>query len=229
MYHKPDLNEALSTQERPMWYVNSDAVEFWERDEAVEKLQDIALESMVTTTRWRTIEDPRGKTCFYNLKTGHIQYDPPRSVPWRYAANTLAKAFPVQDSDEEHAGVETTAAGPKSPERRKTKRGTRKSHTRKATLKMGDTIDPWADDDEEDSDDGFPPTRTIRVARGAHGTARFTARAGNDPARFVPRTRQERMERSKKAGWSSAIALGNSDTAFAGATESAPTSRYALG
>jgi hypothetical protein len=147
MYHKSDLNENLSTQERPMWYATEDAKEFWERDEARDVLQECAMESMVSQTRWRTVTDPSGATCFYNLKTGDITYDPPKSVPWRYAAETYAKAFPPinDEEDDPEDKKKSTSQLAKS----KTKGMTRKQKTAQKQATTGRSALPGAVVDDE--------------------------------------------------------------------------------
>jgi len=207
MYHKADLNENLSTQERPMWYASEDSYEFWERDEAREVLQEAAMESMVSQTRWRTITDPLGKKCFYNLKTGDITYDPPKSVPWRYAAETFAKSFPPLENEEEDPKKKKTDG--QSMTKQKTR--TRKQKTKQMSMQssMGGSGLPGAvdddDDDDDDEDDGLPPTKTLRVSRDPQGTARYAARLGNDAAtqRYLGRT--ERKEKMKKVGFAAVL------------------------
>merc|ERR1719261_961403 len=141
-----------------MWYVSDDAHEFWEREEARDVLQECALESMVSQTRWRTVTDPSGAKCFYNLKTGDITYDPPKNVPWRFAAETYAKAFPPVD-DEDEDQEETTNSNVQLT-KAKTKGITRKQKTMQKQATAGRSGLPGAVEDEpgdeDDSDDGLP-------------------------------------------------------------------------
>jgi hypothetical protein len=214
MYHRPDLNEQLSTQERPMWYMNDDAPEFWEREEAKDVLQELAMESMVSQTRWRTITDPNGEKCFYNLKTGETRYNPPKAVPWRYAAETFAQAFPPLDNDEQIPRKGSTDKSGSPMLKQKTKGKTRRMKTLKkqptsdrllaSPKPPGAVSDPSEDDD--DDDDGLPPTRTLRVSRDPKGSARYVARARNDitTQRYIDR--KERREKSMpKANFSAAM------------------------
>jgi hypothetical protein len=215
MYHKPDLNEHLSTSERPMWYVDDEAPEFWEREEAVELLQEMAMESMVSQTRWRTITDPQGDKCWYNLKTGEIRYEPPKAVPWRYAAETFANAFPpVENMDEEESpGLKRRSTlktgSPMLNTLQKARAKTKKMKTldKQTSFQLPGAVE---DADEDDSDDdGLPPTKTLRVSRERTGTARYLARPGNDitTERYVDR--QERRGKAQKVTFATAIDFRN--------------------
>merc|ERR1711937_1023066 len=139
-----------------MWFAGEDAYEFWERDEAREVLQEFALESMVSQTRWRTVTDPNGCKCHYNLKTGDITYDPPKSVPWRYAAETYATAFPPLENDDEDT-KKSSAKGTAQLAKSKTKGITRRQKSMKKQPTMGRSGLPNAvadeSDDEDESDD----------------------------------------------------------------------------
>jgi hypothetical protein len=194
-----------------MWFKNDEAHEFWDRDEARDVLQEFAMESIVTRTRWRTITDPAGAKCFYNLKTGDITYDPPKSVPWRFAAETYAQAFPPVENDDEDTKKKGTKSD--SPVTKQKTKGMKKAKTLQKQKTAGRSSGPpgvVADSsDEDDDDDGLPPTKTLRVSRDPKGTARYVARAGNDVTTQRYLGRAERKDRMKKTNFAAALDFRN--------------------
>merc|ERR1712054_605421 len=104
---------------------------------------------MVSQTRWRTITDPNGAKCFYNLKTGDITYNAPKSVPWRYAAETFAQAFPPVENEEEDPKKKSDSPLTKH----KTKGVTKRMKTAKRAQTQRPGPPGVVDDSSEEDDD----------------------------------------------------------------------------
>lgn len=148
------------------------------------------------------------------MKTGETRYNPPKAVPWRYAAETFAQAFPPLENDEQIPRKGSIDKSGSPMLKQKTKGKTRRMKTLKkqptsdrllaSPKPPGAVSDPSEDDD--DDDDGLPPTRTLRVSRDPKGSARYVARARNDitTQRYIDR--KERREKSMpKANFSAAM------------------------